>query len=190
MSLKNGGITLAVGLLVCISIMSLRTSAVAQHAEKKAEAKAATITKAVGILTPTKGSKVQGRVTFTEDGGTVHVHADITGLTPGEHGFHIHEFGVWSEDGMASGGHYNPTMAKHAGTDTPKRHIGDLGNITANDNGHATLDLDDASLKFHGPTSIIGRGLVVHEKADDFKTQPTGNAGGRVAVGVIGVAKP
>ena len=78
----------------------------------------------------------------------------------------------------------------HAGTDTPKRHIGDLGNITANANGHATLDLDDPSLMFRGPTSIIGRGLVVHEKADDLKTQPTGNAGGRVAVGVIGVAKP
>jgi Cu-Zn family superoxide dismutase len=78
----------------------------------------------------------------------------------------------------------------HAGIDTPKRHIGDLGNITANANGKATVDLDDPSLSFHGPTSIIGRGLVVHEKADDFKTQPTGNAGGRVAVGVIGVAKP
>ena len=78
----------------------------------------------------------------------------------------------------------------HAGIDTPKRHVGDLGNITANANGNATLDLDVPNLHFRGPASIIGRGVVVHEKADDLKTQPTGNAGGRAAVGVIGVAKP
>jgi Cu-Zn family superoxide dismutase len=190
MALRKGVTTLVVGFLVCIALASLRTSALAQHEEKKAHAKAAPISKAVAILLPTKSSNVQGRVTFTEDGSTMHVHAEISGLTPGDHGFHIHEFGVWSEDGMASGGHYNPTMEKHAGIETPKRHIGDLGNITANANGNATLDLDDASLKFHGATSILGRGMVVHEKADDLKTQPTGNAGGRLAVGVIGVAKP
>jgi Cu-Zn family superoxide dismutase len=190
MSLKKGAITLAVGSLVCLGLTGLRSSAVAQHEEKKAHTKAAPISKAVAILLPTKGSNVQGRVTFTEAGSTMHVHAEISGLTPGDHGFHIHEFGVWSEDGMASGGHYNPTMEKHAGIETAKRHIGDLGNITANSNGNATLDLDDPSLKFHGPTSIIGRGMVVHEKADDLKTQPTGNAGGRLAVAVIGVAKP
>jgi Cu-Zn family superoxide dismutase len=190
MSIKKGATALAVGSLVCIAFSGIRTPAVARQAEKKAHTKAAPISKAVAILLPTKGSKAEGRVTFTQTDGTVHVHAEISGLTPGDHGFHIHEFGVWSEDGMASGGHYNPTQQKHAGTDTPKRHVGDLGNITANENGNATVDLDDPSLSFHGPTSILGRGLVVHEKADDFKTQPTGNAGGRIAVGVIGVAKP
>ena len=170
-----------------------RASAVPRSPAKKkrrTHTKAAPISKAVAILLPTKASKVQGRVTFTQTDGTMHVHAEIYGLAPGDHGFHIHEFGVWSEDGLAAGGHYNPTHQMHAGIDTPKRHIGDLGNIKANANGKATVDLDDPSLSFHGPTSIIGRGLVVHEKADDFKTQPTGNAGGRVAVGVIGVAKP
>ncbi len=190
MSIKKGVTAFAVGVLVCIALMGLRSPAVARQEEKKAHTKAAAISKAVAILLPTKASKAEGRVTFTEINGTIHVHAEISGLAPGEHGFHIHEFGVWSEDGLAAGGHFNPTQQKHAGTDTPKRHIGDLGNITANENGNATVDLDDPSLTFHGPTSIIGRGLVVHEKADDFKTQPTGNAGGRVAVGVIGVAKP
>ena len=190
MSIKKGATVLAVGSLVCIALSGLRSPAVARQEEKKAHTKAAPISKAVAILLPTKASKVQGRVTFTQTDGTMHVHAEISGLAPGDHGFHIHEFGVWSEDGLAAGGHYNPTHEKHAGIDTPKRHIGDLGNITANANGNATVDLDDPSLSFHGPTSIIGRGLVVHEKADDFKTQPTGNAGGRVAVGVIGVAKP
>ncbi len=163
--------------------------ATAQHEEKKAAA--GSITKAVALLTATKtGTGVKGRVTFTQDGSTIHVHAEISGLTPGEHGFHIHEFGVWSEDGMASGGHFNPAMAPHAGREKSKRHVGDLGNINANANGNATLDVDDHMLSFHGPHSIIGRGLVVHEKVDDLKTQPTGNAGGRLAVGVIGVAKP
>jgi len=188
MSIKKGGTALAVGSLVCIALMSHRESAIAQ--QEKAKVKGEPITKAVAILLPTKGSKVQGRVTFIEEDGKIHVRAMISGLTPGEHGFHIHEFGEWSPDGMASGGRYNPTSEKHAGTDTPRRHIGDLGNITANENGNAALEIEDPSLKFHGPTSIIGRGLVVHEKADDLKTQPTGNAGGRVAVGVIGVAKP
>ena len=82
-------------------------------------------------------------------------------------------------------------MQPHAGPESPKRHVGDLGNITANANGNATLDLDDSHLSFHGPHSIIGRGLVVHVKADDLKTSSLpGNAGGRLAVGVIGVAKP
>lgn len=191
MVFKKSSTALAVGSLICIGLAGLRGNAVAQqHAEKKARTKGTPITKAVAILHPTKGSKVSGRVTFTESDGKVRVRAEISGLTPGDHGFHIHEFGVWSEDGMASGGHFNPTMEKHAGVDTPKRHIGDLGNITANENGKATLDLEDAHLRFRGPTSILGRGLVVHEKADDFTTQPTGNAGGRLAVGVIGVAKP
>jgi Cu-Zn family superoxide dismutase len=188
MSFTKGATALVAGSLVCISLVGLRGSAVAQ--QERAHAKAAQISKAVAILLPTKGGKVQGRVTFTGEGGTMHVHADISGLMPGDHGFHIHEYGVWSEDGMASGAHYNPTMQKHAGLDTPKRHIGDLGNITANANGRATVDLDDPSLSFHGPTSIIGRGVVVHEKADDLRSQPAGNAGARLAVGVIGVAQP
>lgn len=188
MSIKKVVTALAIGSLVCIAVAGSRGIAVAQH--ETGHMKGPSISKAVAILQPTKGNKAEGRVTFTAEGKMVHVHADISGLTPGEHGFHIHEFGVWSEDGMAAGGHYNPTAEKHAGHDTSKRHIGDLGNITANASGNASLDLDDEHLSFHGPHSIIGRGLVVHEKADDLKTQPTGNAGGRVAVGVIGVAKP
>ncbi len=187
MPIKNCAIALAVCSLVCFAVLGLNTQA-AQHDEKKADAGAPT--KAVAVLFPTKGSDVKGRVTFTQDGRSIHVHAEISGLSAGEHGFHIHEFGVWSEDGMASGGHFNPAMQPHASPEASKRHVGDLGNVMANSSGHVTYNLDDAHLSFHGPHSIIGRGLVVHEKADDLKTQPTGNAGGRLAVGVIGVAKP
>jgi Cu-Zn family superoxide dismutase len=187
MPIKKCVITLAVGSLVCFAVLGVWSRAVAQHDEK---AQAETLTKAVAVLFPTKGSDVRGRVTFTQDGRAIHVHAEISGLSPGEHGFHIHEFGVWSEDGLASGGHFNPGKSPHSSPESAKRHVGDLGNVKANASGNVTYDLDDNHLSFHGPNSIIGRGLVVHEKADDLKTQPTGNAGGRLAVGVIGVAKP
>jgi Cu-Zn family superoxide dismutase len=188
MLIKKGVTAIGVGSLVCCAVLGIRTQADTQAEHQKGDA--SSITKAVAVLFPTKGSEVKGRVTFTQDGSTIHVHAEISSLTPGEHGFHIHEYGVWSEDGMASGGHFNPTQSPHAGPDSKKRHVGDLGNVTANANGNVTLDLDDMHLSFHGANSIIGRGLVVHEKVDDLKTQPTGNAGGRLAVGVIGVAKP
>ena len=183
MPVKKCIAVLGVCTLVCFASLGLRSSGAAQH-------EAGEVTKAVALLLPASGSSVKGRVTFTKDGSGVHVHAEISGLTPGEHGFHIHEYGVWSEDGMATGGHYNPTMEKHAGADSKKRHVGDMGNITANANGNATLDLDDSHMSFHGATSILGRGVVVHEKADDLKSQPAGNAGARLAVGVVGVAKP
>jgi Cu-Zn family superoxide dismutase len=148
-------------------------------------------TKAIAVLHPTKDSKVEGAVTFTKTGNEIKVVADVTGLTAGKHGFHIHEFGDCSSpDGKAAGGHFNPTKAPHAGHDAAQRHVGDLGNIEADSSGKAHLELTDKMMTMSGENSIIGRGLIVHEKADDLKTQPTGDAGGRLACGVIGVAKP
>jgi Cu-Zn family superoxide dismutase len=187
MSMKKGGTAVAVGLLVCIALMGHRESAVAQH--EKAKMKGDSITKAVAILLPTKGNKAEGRITFSEEGGKIRVHGEISGLAPGEHGFHVHEYGVWSPDGKAAGSHFNPESQAHADRTAAKRHVGDLGNIKANENGNAAIDFVDGHLTFRGPHSIIGRGLVVHEKADDY-SQPVGNAGGRVSVGVIGVAQP
>jgi Cu-Zn family superoxide dismutase len=179
---------LAVGSVLCFALVGLRTEAAAPG---KAQA-GGSITKAVAQLIPTTktDSKVKGTVTFTKTAEGIHVHGEISGLTPGEHGFHVHEFGVWNEDGMASGGHFNPTGAPHAGHDNASRHVGDMGNIKADENGNAVVDLDDTLMSFEGPTCILGRGLVVHAKADDLKTQPSGDAGGRLAVAVIGVAKP
>ena len=110
MLIKKCVTALGICAFVCIAVLGLRTRADVQHDEKKAED--SSITKAVAVLFPTaKGGDVKGRVTFTQDGRTIHVHAEISGLTPGEHGFHIHEFGVWSEDGLAAGAHFNPTKA-------------------------------------------------------------------------------
>ena len=155
------------------------------------QASAQEVKKAIAVLHPASGSQVMGTVTFTKTDGGMQVVADITGLTPGQHGFHIHEFGDCSApDATSAGGHFNPSKNPHAGHDDAKRHEGDLGNIEADSSGKAHLELTDKMMTMSGEKSIIGRGVIVHEKADDLKTQPTGNAGGRVACGVIGIAKP
>lgn len=171
------------------SAVAQQEGARAKRKGELAKLKVAPVTEAIASMIPTKGSDVKGWVKFTRVGDKVRVEAELSGLTPGDHGFHIHEFGVWSEDGMASGGHYNPTNQPHAGHDATERHVGDFGNITADANGVAKLVLEDSGVRFQGPTSVLGRGVVVHEKADDLKSQPSGDAGARLAVGVIGVAK-
>ena len=151
-------------------------------------ASAADETKAIAVLSSASGSQVTGTVTFTKSGNAVQVVAEVSGLTPGQHGFHVHEFGDCSAaDAASAGGHFNPTKDPHAGHDADKRHMGDLGNLEADASGKARLDLSDKKIKIE---QIIGKAVIVHEKADDLKTQPTGDAGGRVACGVIGVAKP
>ncbi len=155
------------------------------------EMKMAGPTKAVAVLIPTKsGTGVAGTITFTKVEKGTRIQAEITGLAPGKHGFHVHEFGdASSPDGKAAGGHFNPKKMVHGDpSKTAPRHLGDLGNIEADKSGKATYDLVDPDLPLHGDHAIIGHGVVIHEKADDFG-QPVGNAGGRLAVGVIGVAK-
>ncbi len=153
-------------------------------------AKDMVVTKAVVVLHPTQGNTAQGVVTFTKEEGGIRVVAKLSGVPKGEHGFHIHEFGDCSAaDGTSAGGHFNPTNMQHAGPMADKRHVGDLGNVTADDEGSVALDYVDKHLAFVGPSSIIGHAVILHANADDLTTQPTGNAGGRIACGVIGVAK-
>ena len=165
-------------LALIAAVAALGTSAVS----------AADETKAIAVLSSASGSQVTGTVMFTKSGNGVQVVAEISGLTPGKHGFHVHEFGDCSAaDATSAGSHFNPTKDPHAGHDADKRHMGDLGNLEADASGKARLDLTDKKIKIE---QIIGKAVIVHEKADDLKTQPTGDAGGRVACGVIGVAKP
>jgi superoxide dismutase, Cu-Zn family len=147
--------------------------------------------RAVAVLHPTQGNSVEGKVTFSAvAAGGVKVNAHITGLTAGKHGFHIHEFGDCSApDAASAGGHFNPSGDPHAGPTDAKRHAGDMGNVEANKEGVADIEYVDAKASLEGASSVLGRGVIVHANPDDFKTQPTGNAGGRVACGVIGVAK-
>lgn len=143
---------------------------------------------AVAELSPTMGNNVKGTVHFYETPKGVRVVGTFSGLTPGDHGFHIHDKGDCSApDGSTAGGHFNPSNMKHGAPGDAERHAGDFGNITADAAGNAKFNHTDNRVSFDGPSSIIGRGVIVHAKADDLKSQtPTpGNAGPRVACGSI-----
>ena len=168
-----------VTILSLVAFWSLGFSAFAQD-----------ITKAIAVLHSASGSKVTGTVTFTKTNDTVLVVADITGLTPGKHAIHIHEFGDCSAaDASTAGSHFNPTNKPHGAPDAAEHHAGDFGNLEADSSGKAHLELKSKDLKFSGESSILGHAVIVHEKVDDW-SQPVGNAGGRQACGVIGIAKP
>jgi superoxide dismutase, Cu-Zn family len=144
--------------------------------------------RATAQLQPTKGNKTFGEATFEEVNGKVRVVVFVQGLKPGqEHGLHIHEKGDCSSgDGMSTGGHFNPHGKPHAAHTSAERHAGDLPSLKANKQGRANVQVDlDIITVAPGPASVIGRGLIVHADPDDFKTQPTGNAGARIACGVI-----
>ncbi|MCX6134432.1 MAG: superoxide dismutase family protein [Ignavibacteriales bacterium] len=146
--------------------------------------------KAIALLAPAKDKTVKGVVTFTQSDNGVKVYAHLEGLTPGKHGFHIHEFGdCTAADLTSAGGHFNPTQSSHGAPADEMRHSGDLGNIVADEKGMAILEWVDPMMQLSGPNAIIGHAVIVHAKEDDLKTQPTGNAGAREACGVIGIAK-
>jgi superoxide dismutase, Cu-Zn family len=144
--------------------------------------------KASATLEPTKGSTVRGNATFMQHGDKVRVMASVSGLKPnGEFGFHVHEAGDCSSgDGMSTKGHFNPQNKPHGQAGTAERHAGDLPSLKSDGAGNATLDTEvDMITVAPGPSSVVGRGLIVHAQPDDYKTQPTGNAGARSACAVI-----
>lgn len=146
---------------------------------------------AKAVLLPTQGHRVSGVVIFSAEKNGVKITAELSGLTPGKHGFHIHELGDCSAaDATSAGGHFNPDNMEHGAPNAASHHEGDLGNIEANSAGKASYEYLDKSLSFSGKNSILGRSVIVHEHEDDFKTQPTGNSGNRLACGVIGVIRP
>jgi Cu-Zn family superoxide dismutase len=151
---------------------------------------AAAVSKATCLVTPLGESKVKGKVTLTKQADGVLVTAEISGLTPGDHGFHVHQWGdISSADGMSTGGHFNPHNHPHGRPEATERHAGDFGNLTADAQGNAKYSKVDKVMKLEGPESVIGRAIIIHASPDDF-SQPTGNAGGRIATGVIGIANP
>ena len=148
------------------------------------------IDEAVAVIVPTKasGGNVGGAITLKREKGYVLVTGEVTGLKPGKHGFHIHMFGdLRSPDGMSAGGHYNPHNLPHGGPDAKEHHEGDLGNIEANAQGVAKVDVKATGVDLH---HIVGRSIVVHADADDLKSQPAGNAGPRIGVGAIALVAP
>jgi Cu-Zn family superoxide dismutase len=139
-------------------------------------------------LVATQGNSVTGQVQFTQKGDKVLVTAEVRGLKPNaEHGFHVHEKGDCSSgDGMSAGGHFNPGAKAHGAHDQSEHHAGDLPSLKADASGTARVSFESAALSVgSGNADVLGRGLIVHRDPDDYKTQPTGNSGPRLACGVI-----
>lgn len=169
-----------------LSVVMMAASALADRHEKNEHAAGETPKEAVAVIQPTPEYKAQGVVVFREHDTFVHISGQIDGLKPGKHGFHIHQYGdLRAEDGTSAGGHYNPTKLKHGSPKDHKHHAGDLGNILADESGKATIDIKSEDFKVH---FIIGRSVVVHAGEDDLKSQPSGDAGPRAGIGVIGFA--
>uniref|UniRef100_C1C2E3 Superoxide dismutase [Cu-Zn] n=1 Tax=Caligus clemensi TaxID=344056 RepID=C1C2E3_CALCM len=152
--------------------------------------------KAICVL---KGEKVNGTVFFNQEkeGSEVHVTGELSGLSEGLHGFHVHEFGDLTNGCTSAGPHLNVDGCSHGAPSDPKgsRHTGDLGNLTAGTDGIAKVDLKDSFISLCGPNAILGRTMVIHAEKDDLGkgghelSASTGNAGARSACGVIGMAK-
>ncbi len=142
---------------------------------------------ATAELSPTEGNTARGTVTFTQSGERVKVVANLSGLEPGPHGFHVHEKGdCTAPDGMSAGGHFNPLGKPHGHYESAERHAGDMPSLVADASGNATLTVTLDTIKVgSGATDVVGKSVIVHKDPDDYKTQPTGNSGARVACGVI-----
>ncbi len=142
---------------------------------------------ATATLAPISGSTASGTVTFTErSGGAVEVAVRLTGVPPGIHGFHVHDKGDCGDNGNAAGGHFNPTGAPHGAPSSASRHAGDFGNVEADASGNVNESRMLQGITVSpGTTSVVGHAVILHANPDDLTTQPTGNAGGRIACGVV-----
>ena len=138
-------------------------------------------------LAPTTGSTASGTVEFTQlTDGSVDVKVHLTGVPPGVHGFHVHDKGDCGDNGNAAGGHFNPAASPHGAPSAASHHAGDFGNVTANSNGVVDTSFNTRSITVEdGSKSVVGHAVILHASPDDLTTQPTGNAGARIACGVV-----
>lgn len=150
-------------------------------------ASTATGPSASATLSPTSGSTAAGTVMLTQLGdGSVRVKVDLTGVPAGVHGFHIHDKGDCGDNGNAAGGHFNPATTAHGAPSADPHHAGDFGNVTAAADGSVHTDFTTRSVTVEaGPNSAVGHAVILHANPDDLVTQPTGNAGARIACGIV-----
>lgn len=145
---------------------------------------------AAAEIEPESGSGLHGTATFVQSGDEVTLTIEIENATPGVHAVHLHEFGDCSEaDASSAGGHWNPQNEQHGHLGkTAQAHMGDIGNLEVDDSGKGRLVFTTTKWTIGGPaeTDVVGKSIVVHAKADDFVSQPAGDAGDRVGCGVIG----
>ncbi|HEX8561497.1 MAG TPA: superoxide dismutase family protein [Flavobacterium sp.] len=140
-------------------------------------------------FSPKSGSKAAGTAVFTEQNGEVTFTASLTGLEPGVHAIHIHEKSDCSApDASSAGGHWNPTFKSHGKWGSASYHRGDIGNFPVNQNGEGTITMTTSEWCIgcgDQTKDILGKSVIVHTNPDDYVTQPTGNAGGRIACSAI-----
>ena len=155
------------------------------------------VRKGICILDSQPNEVAKGVVHFSQAGAQAlcEIEGTFTGLNPGkQHGFHIHQYGNLLQGCTTAGPHYNPFGHTHAGPKDVARHVGDLGNVQADDQGNGRYRLLDQQINLYGPYSVIGRSCVLHRLTDDLglggneESLKTGNAGARIACGVIGLA--
>jgi Cu-Zn family superoxide dismutase len=176
--------------LLCITLVGCKETVKEKETDndEKVEVVEKTIT-ATALISAKSNSAVSGTVIFTQKEGKVFMTANFTGLTPGEHAIHIHENGDCSaEDGSSAGGHWNPSNEDHGAWEHKAFHKGDIGNLTADENGIATMtkETDLWCISCEDETkNIVGKSIVVHKDVDDMQSQPSGNAGDRIGCGEI-----
>lgn len=185
---KNYSLSLALVLFLFLSGCNSGNKQADQTQNDTQEAKEEQPT-AKATMEKASGSNVTGEANFTEEDGTVNFTLSVENLTPGEHAVHLHEKGDCSaEDASSAGGHWNPTMKPHGKRDSGGSfHKGDIANMTVGNDGKGSMNLSIEGWSIGGAdsTNIVGKSVIIHEKADDFTTQPSGNAGSRVSCGVI-----
>jgi superoxide dismutase, Cu-Zn family len=174
------GWTLALGAAAVLAVAGIAV------AQKKDAPQTEPADQANAMLEARSGSTVSGIAEFLMHGDEMQITVILKGATPGLHAVHVHEKGDCSApDASSAGGHFNPGGHQHGAPDAKEHHAGDFGNITISAAGTGRLMIHSHDLALVGPNSVIGHALIIHEKADDFVSQPTGNAGGRIACGVI-----
>ena len=176
-----------IGWLIGVGMVLVSIAGVDGHAGGTGQRK-----KAVAQIESRSDSHLTGKATFREENGKVTLKLKIKGAEPGTHAVHLHEKGdCTAPDGTSAGGHWNPTRVDHGRWVSPPFHHGDIGNVAVGANGRGTLTLTTDLWTIGGApeTDVVGKGIIIHAKADDFTTQPTGNAGGRAGCGVVRPAK-
>jgi Cu-Zn family superoxide dismutase len=181
---KNSTIHLLLLILFPIALMTC--SDIGENADKIDSSDRATV-----VLHSLTDDPVSGMVSFHQEFEGLKITIDINGLTPGKHGIHLHEFGSYEiMDSVLASKIYDPLDKPHGGPADRESQFGDWGNITADENGHASKEWIDIDLSLDGPYSVIGRSVVVHESEDDMITEPAGGSGAAIAAGTVGWSKP
>ena len=183
------GIKTSFLLLIGISLTLLSCDRVRQHAGVMS---IPSMKQATAMIGPTNDSGVTGMAIFVQSGNQITLTIEIQNATPGVHAVHIHESGDCSSpDGTSAGGHWNPTGVAHAKWGEGEFHLGDLGNFTVGADGTGSIELttDLWEIGTGSNIDIVGRGIIVHAEADDFTSQPSGNAGARIGCGAIALTE-